>query len=465
MLESRLTGFMALEQITLLTGGASREMHWLRVRTGNGSEEFALRRSRGPGQKSPGVTGLLAEARLTDLAFASGIPSPKVSFVFKEDDPDNPGLGDGFVMAWIDGETIGSRIVRSPELAPARERMAAQCGEILARLHAIDVDRNGLRDLLPTFTPSELVESTYSDYLKLDEPVPMIDFAAHWLRRNLPEPVPERLVHGDFRNGNLIVDPDGVAAVLDWETSCLGDPMRDLAWICVNSWRYGQSDKPVGGFGQLSDLTQAYEKESGESVSRTSFDFWHVFGVFWWAKTTLLLGSSYRQGTVKAPDRVVIGRRCSEAEIDLVNLLIPGPVNEPPSPKRPLEQLASSYELVESVRDSVERDLLQHLKGPEKFLARVAVRNLSLVLREKEMGREANQREVEQLLSLLGLPSQDLRDLRNALCQQIRKDSIDCESHELHQVLRDSVVARLTVDQPEYSGLQVARESSSASAR
>ena len=56
-------------------------------------------------------------------------------------------------------------------------------------------------------------------------------------------------MHGDFRHGNLIIGPDGVRAVLDWELAHLGDPMEDLGWICVNSWRFGEIDKPVGGFG------------------------------------------------------------------------------------------------------------------------------------------------------------------------------------------------------------------------
>ena len=48
-------------------------------------------------------------------------------------------------------------------------------------------------------------------------------------RRHLP-PAPERtcVVHGDFRNGNLIVGEDGLRAALDWEVSRIGDPMEDM---------------------------------------------------------------------------------------------------------------------------------------------------------------------------------------------------------------------------------------------
>ena len=76
-------------------------------------------------------------------------------------------------------------------------------------------------------------------------------------------------MHGDFRHGNLIIGSDGVRAVLDWELAHLGDPMEDLGWICVNSWRFGEIDKPVGGFGSREELFAGYE-EGGRKVDRGS---------------------------------------------------------------------------------------------------------------------------------------------------------------------------------------------------
>ena len=72
-------------------------------------------------------------------------------------------------------------------------------------------------------------------------------------------------MHSDYRNGNLIVDPEkGVVAVLDWELAHIGDPMRDLGWLVTRSWRFGVADKDVGGFGDLDDLIAGYETVSGE---------------------------------------------------------------------------------------------------------------------------------------------------------------------------------------------------------
>ena len=71
-------------------------------------------------------------------------------------------------------------------------------------------------------------------------------------------------MHGDFRNGNLIFGRrTGVVAVLDWELAHVGDPMEDLGWICANPWRFGEVDKPVGGFGEREDLCAGYEAASG----------------------------------------------------------------------------------------------------------------------------------------------------------------------------------------------------------
>jgi len=49
-----------------------------------------------------------------------------------------------------------------------------------------------------------------------------------------------------------------------------GDPMEDLGWICVNSWRFGEIDRPVGGFGTREELFAGYEAAGGRSMHRAS---------------------------------------------------------------------------------------------------------------------------------------------------------------------------------------------------
>ena len=73
-------------------------------------------------------------------------------------------------MEWIEGETLGSRIVRSDALRDVRPRLARQCGEILARIHAIDLDATGLAHELRTQDPRAFVEKTWDAYRRLSTP-------------------------------------------------------------------------------------------------------------------------------------------------------------------------------------------------------------------------------------------------------------------------------------------------------
>jgi aminoglycoside phosphotransferase (APT) family kinase protein len=151
----------------------------------------------------------------------------------------------------------------------------------------------------------------------------VFELALQWLRAHLPADPPRlTLVHGDFRNGNLVVGEDGLRAVLDWEMAHLGDPMEDLGWICVNSWRFGRSALPVGGFGTREDLFAGYVEAGGE-LHAERVQFWEVFGTLKWGVICESMGHAYLSGAERNVERAAIGRRASEAEIDLLWLLAP----------------------------------------------------------------------------------------------------------------------------------------------
>src|SRR5262249_1275468 len=155
--------------------------------------------------------------------------------------------------------------VRDPAFDSVRPKLAEQCGEILARIHAIDLDATGLRTRLVHTPPETYVRQTWQRYQALGTPQPMIDFSARWLLDHLPAADEERRVQNASRNANSRAAPErGVAAVLDGEVAHIGAPMRDLGWICPTSWRFGRSDLPVGGFGSYADLFRGYEKVSGK---------------------------------------------------------------------------------------------------------------------------------------------------------------------------------------------------------
>jgi aminoglycoside phosphotransferase (APT) family kinase protein len=130
------------------------------------------------------------------------------------------------------------------------------------------------------------------------------------------------LVHGDFRNGNLMIHPEGgLVGVLDWELAHLGDPAEDLGWICVNSWRFGQWRKPVGGFGGYQALLDGYAEAGGREIPLARLQFWQALGSLKWGVMCLMMYASFANGADPSIERAMIGRRVSETEIDLVRLM------------------------------------------------------------------------------------------------------------------------------------------------
>ena len=99
---------------------------------------------------------------------------------------------------------------------------------------------------------------------------PAVELGLRWLRANAPEPAEPRLVHGDFRLGNFIVDEDGLAAVIDWELAHLGDPAEDIGWLCIRSWRFGNDELPVAGVGTSTTSSTAYEAAGGAGPTRSA---------------------------------------------------------------------------------------------------------------------------------------------------------------------------------------------------
>ncbi len=456
LLEPVLTGAVAgcvgVAGVERLSGGASQETYRVDAVMVDGRRRFALRRAAG-GAQPDGTLGLATEAKLMVAARTAGVPAPQIHHVLQDTDR----LGAGFVMEWLDGETLGARIVRDPALADARRRLAYDCGAALARIHGIDVAAAGLAERLPGATPTQLVRETWQRYQAFETPQPMIDYTARWLLEHPPPAVPPGLVHGDFRNGNLMVTGDGIVAVLDWELAHIGDPMRDLGWLCTNSWRFG-GDGPVGGFGSYEDLFQGYEDTSGRAVDPAHVKFWEVFGSFWWAVGCLSMADRYRNGPDPSVERPGIGRRSSECQMDCVNLLIPGAVTLPaPPPEERAVDMPRFDELLTSVRDFLRGEVMAATQGRTRFLARVASNSLDIALRETALGPSAWAAEAKRLQALFH-STEDLPALRWRLTLGLRDGSIDLAMPGLAEHLRQSVAAQLAIDQPKYPALRAALE-------
>jgi aminoglycoside phosphotransferase (APT) family kinase protein len=301
-----------------LSGGASQETWTFDIVHPDGNAGAILRRAPPGYEISPSpsrAAGLDAEAVLMQLAHDAGLPSPRVLHVLKPEE----GLGRGFIMVRVEGETIARKILRDEEFAKARPILARQLGRIAAGIHALPEAK--LPKLRSNSATTEIADLA-REYRSTNWPRPVFELALRWLKQHDPGPARATLVHGDFRNGNLIIGPDGVRAVLDWEIAHFGDPMEDLGWICVNSWRFGEIDKPVGGFGTREDLFAGYE-EAGRKVDPDRVMFWEVMGTLRWGIMCGRMMQRFRNAPDHPMEQAVIGRRPSEAEIDLLRLLAP----------------------------------------------------------------------------------------------------------------------------------------------
>lgn len=301
-----------------LTGGANREIWRFDAISSSGHRvPLILRRSDLPSpEEATAMQGFALEATLLERAGASDTPVPLVYGQLEAHDE----LGAGLFMARIEGETLPQRILREARFESVRPLLARQCGEILAKLHRVPV-----ADLvqLPVQPAREQVARYAAEYRKHGEPRPVFEWALRWLAEHIPATNSDLcLVHGDFRHGNLIIGTEGVRAVLDWELAHLGDPMEDLGWICVNSWRFGSIDKPVGGFGQREDLYAGYEAAGGK-IDRARVKYWEVLGTLKWGVMCQMMAASSGTNPQQALERAAIGRRSSETEIDLLDLLAP----------------------------------------------------------------------------------------------------------------------------------------------
>ena len=300
-----------------LTGGANQQMWSLEAVAESERRPMILRQASHWNQDVEGAMQLDNEARLVIRAGEGGVPVPRVHEILRPED----GLGTGYLMARVDGETLPTRILKGERFAQARQVLAGQCGGVLAGIHRLDVtDLTFLHKL----SPADMVAQLYREYQSYGEPRPVFELAFRWLRDRLPPaPAELTLVHGDFRHGNLVVDESGLVAVLDWELAFLGDPMADLGWLCVNSWRYGNIDLPVGGFGSREQLFDGYEAASGYRPDPERVRFWEILGTLRWGIMCQGMASSFVAGHDTSPERGAIGRRASETEMDLLRELVP----------------------------------------------------------------------------------------------------------------------------------------------
>lgn len=310
---------MRVERLTRLSGGASQETWSFDGVRGDETLPLILRRAPGGVRViAEGSTSvpLSTEAAVIEASRAAGVAAPRVRYVLKDED----GAGQGYVMDRLGGETIARKILRDDAFAAARPKLARQCGEILARIHKVDTAP--LEHLLPVVDGPTQLRGYRDIYDTFDYPHPVFELAFQWLEPRMKAGARQTLVHGDFRHGNLMISPDGLEAALDWELTHIGDPLEDIGWVCTNSWRFGVAQKVVGGFGDLPDLLAGYEDAGGGKIDADQVRTWIVYGSLKWGIMCMKMYHGFLSD--RSVERAAIGRRSSETEIDLINLIVGG---------------------------------------------------------------------------------------------------------------------------------------------
>ena len=303
-----------VDAVTPLSGGASSATFAVDAQVGDKPWPLIFQRS--AGELEPGQLSKRAQAELQRIAARHGLPVAAVVAVTAPGD----GLGDGFVMARVDGEALAPRWLKDDRYAAARAALTGQCAAALARLHAIALDEFAAISL-GGGSPREQCARMNALYRGFGVDLPAFDLAFAWAAERLSDTPPTALVHGDFRSGNLIVGDDGLRAVLDWELAHLGDPAEDLGWLCVNAWRFGHWQRPVGGFGDRDALYDAYAAAGGARIDRSVAHVWEVYGTLRWGMACLQLAHDHLSGRVRSVERAAVGRRVTEVEADLLHLL------------------------------------------------------------------------------------------------------------------------------------------------
>jgi aminoglycoside phosphotransferase (APT) family kinase protein len=254
------------------------------------------------------------EAAVQQRAGAAGAPVPNI--VTADNSP--AALGNPYLISdAIGGETIVRRIYRTLDDA-GRERLLHQCAQALAAIHRADPAGVGLAE------SDQLAE--WRDRLdEMGDTTATFEWAFRWLAANRPPPSPHVLVHGDFRMGNLIVDENELAAVLDWELVHTGEVYEDLAWFCIRAWRFGASeDLGAGGLGSVESFLSAYEAAAGIELDRDVFRWWLTVATLRWGVICRFQAERHLSGQTPSVELAAIGRRVAETEWDVLDLLTGG---------------------------------------------------------------------------------------------------------------------------------------------
>ncbi|MCU0733571.1 MAG: phosphotransferase family protein [Hyphomonas sp.] len=412
-----------------LTGGAVMES-W---RFSAGGSAYVLRRAPSLAFMEGRPYGHATEAALIEAARAKGVTAPQVVAVLEEAD----GLGSGFVMRALPG-TADPKVILGCDDPDGLLRQAARDLARIHRLQQADVPEG-----VPVMDYRAAIADLKQQFMDAGGDRPIIALGLKWLEDHCPPEAEPVLNHGDYRMGNLLVEGSHLTGVLDWEIAHFGDPHEDLAFGCMAVWRFARYDRPALGLGRVEDYLAAYEAEAETKVDPARFRFWTIYRTVWWALGCLKMAAQWRSGADRMLERVVISRRTSEQELDLLLLLEEDAPEEEKAPEvqplRPFDDLgeAREGELAEAVSEWLDT-IKPLMTGHDRFQLAVARNALGIIARRD-----------------LYLP-QIMEDEK--MTNAILAGAGGIGHPKLLGTLRQMVFEKVSVDSPKYPSLAVARK-------
>lgn len=316
---ARIDESARVRSVTPLKGGSCQDNYKVELTIG-GEERTMVLRSDAKRSLAGSITRQ-AESTVINAAAERGVKTPRARHL--ADGLLRPGAF-AYLLDWVDGEAIGSRVVRDPKLANARAGLAVELAGELAKIHSIGPDAKEVEIARPVEPVLDALQFAIHSVDSLDERRPGLELALRWLAEHTPDDRTVTLVHGDFRTGNFLVGENGLNAILDWEFAHFGCPAEDLAWLCLRNWRFGENKKGCGGFATRRELYDAYAKATGKPVNAADVHFWEVLGNVRWSAGCIQQGERYLSGEESDLELIAIPRRAAEMEYEALRLIEEG---------------------------------------------------------------------------------------------------------------------------------------------
>lgn len=297
-------------------GGQSNPTYLLAF---DGQPRFVLRR-KPDGVLLPSAHAVEREYRVTRALVDSAVPVARPLALCE----DSSVVGTPFfVMDYAEGRNFWD--ARLPDHSPAeRAALYDEMNRVLAALHSVDPVAVGLSDYgrPGNYFARQVARWTKQYRATMTQPIEAMERLMEWLPANDPGLEASRIVHGDFRNDNLIFAPDAprIIAVLDWELSTLGHPLADLAqhvmaWrVTANGYRgLSDSDLPALGIPEEADYVRRYgERSSTGPIDPAHWRYALAFAMF---RNAGIRQGVYRRaldGNASSHEAAVHGARASE---------------------------------------------------------------------------------------------------------------------------------------------------------